>query len=295
MATTNPPSTQPTTPNEISLEQAQNLFREFLETYPLFRPLKINLEPASIKIEQDERDLLPNTIHLHCTNERCSLLEHTTWTRYRGASELVLYTCANCGKSEARYWYKSKVTERVKLPSTEGSTIAIKAMEFSKIGQWPTWAPKIPNRLLKNLGPSAILFRRGVSCLQEGLGIGASAYFRRVIEEEVKSLLDLSERAAILDEDNAALDNIRLARESQVASERLKIAVQKVPRSLRPGNTNPLAVLYGALSGAVHQEPEDVALATASRLLKTFIFLFEELKERMDAAEAYASELNKMK
>jgi hypothetical protein len=91
------------------------------------------------------------------------------------------------------------------------------------------------------------------------------------------------------------LENIQKARLSQSAAERLGLAVQKVPATLRPGNTNPLAVLYGALSGAVHQEPEEKALITALRLMKTLVFLFEELKERMATAEEYASELQSIR
>ncbi|WP_148712938.1 hypothetical protein [Corallococcus sp. AB030] len=280
---------------EITLNEAKRRFREFIESYSLLRPLRISLDRESTSADFTSSLLWPDAIHLQCKSEECKHLESTTWRPEHSRIERLQFKCSNCDTAKVEHWYKPITTKTTESQTAKGSVTLVKDFECIKVGQWPVWAPKIPNRLLKNLGPSAPLFRRGLACLQEGLGIGASAYFRRVIEEEVKTLLDLVERAARLDDDKGALENINLARQSQVASERLKIAIEKVPPSLRPGNANPLAILYGALSGAVHQEPEDVALATATRLLKTFIFLFEELKERMDAAEAYSSELNQLK
>ncbi|NOK07695.1 hypothetical protein [Corallococcus exercitus] len=285
----------PTGTETLTREEAQSHARIFLENAPLFKPLRLSFKNSLQSYVTGFHSIAPRTIHLYCANSNCVNLESTTWLVME-QHPLAIYKCQNCQESRATFWIESVATKSAELMNPGGRPFSVMAEGiFRKLGQQPTWAPKIPKRLLKNLGPSATLFRRGVACLQEGLGIGASAYFRRVIEEEVKTLLELAERAAILDDDQAALDNIRVARESQVASDRLKIAVQKVPRTLRPGNANPLAVLYGALSGAVHQEPEDVALETASRLLKTFVFLFEELKERMDAAETYAADLQVLK
>ncbi|WP_143043181.1 hypothetical protein [Myxococcus virescens] len=286
------------TPNlvELSSAEAKLKIRQFIEDEPLFSPIKIQIKDPIKSNIKGIHQLMPETIHLYCASGNCSHLASTTWEAVNASGSLHAYICASCKESKAQYWFDVKLIEKQTTGLVNMSPVeVIKSFEISKLGQRPHWAPKIPNRLLKNLGPSAQLFRRGVACLQEGLGIGASAYFRRVIEEEVKALLDLMEKAANLDGDQAALENLKTARESQVASERLKIAVQKVPISLRPGNANPLAVLYGALSGAVHQEPEEVAIGTAKRILKTFIFLFEELKERMDSAEAYAAEIQQIR
>jgi len=54
---------------------------------------------------------------------------------------------------------------------------------------------------------------------------------------------------------------------------------------------NPLARLFGAFSDAVHNLPEEKALERAQELLDTFIFLFENLREQIDHAEAFASKI----
>lgn len=280
-----------------SIESASASFRNFLESEPLLKPVELDL---SWPIKNTD-ELWPSRLQLPCPV--CSTEETTTWMRAWTGVQRPTFTCALCNKNSISFWIEIEITARENVADEDSVTLVhgkpeltkgysgIKRCKLIKVGQWPAWSPRISNRLLKNLGSNARLFKRGIACLQEGLGLGAAAYFRRVIEEEVNALLDLVERAAKLDGDQAALDNLADARRSQAAADRLQIAVQKVPLSLRPGNSNPLAVLYGALSGAVHQESEEQALNTAKGLMKTFLFLFEELKERMTAAEAYATEL----
>jgi hypothetical protein len=241
---------------------------------------------------------------MYCNSKGCSAEASTTWVEDKEeewVSEdqgFYIYGCNLCQTAKVSFWVVSNVTETTKgrdprrHPSAQGID-CVKSFSLKKSGQWPPWEPKISNRLLKNLGEQARLFRRGIACLGEGLGIGAAAYFRRVIEDETDAILDLIKEAAELDGDQAALENVRAARKSKSASDGLKLAAEKVPASLRPGGRNPLAVLYAALSGAVHTETEEEALQTAETIMKTLVFLFEELKERMTAAQEYAADLHR--
>jgi hypothetical protein len=189
---------EPTTessPKRLSKDEAKRVVRQFLEDEPLLKPLKLVFSEFIYGLH----DLWPERIQIACRIAECRLLPSTTWEYQEGRNGLVLYKCFNCRNAVSRYWLELKPLETNVVFSSSGGPTGrnvdvVLSCEIVKVGQWPVWSPKLSTRLLKSLGPSAPLFKRGVACLQEGFGIGASAYFRRVIEEEVKALLDLIEK-----------------------------------------------------------------------------------------------------
>ena len=128
-------------------------------------------------------------------------------------------------------------------------------------------------------------------CMSQGYGLGAVAYFRRVIENEVVALLDLVEDAAKADGDEEALDAVRGARESHVAEEKLRLVAEHVPRGLRPSGVNPLAVLYGGFSRGIHALSDEECLAVALELRTAFDFVFKNLRQVVREAKEYASQI----
>ncbi|QDW38054.1 hypothetical protein FFI89_013365 [Bradyrhizobium sp. KBS0727] len=59
-----------------------------------------------------------------------------------------------------------------------------------KIGQYPAWDVKGDPGVEKLLGTHASYFKRGLICESQGYGIGAFAYYRRIVEEIIDGLLD---------------------------------------------------------------------------------------------------------
>jgi hypothetical protein len=72
------------------------------------------------------------------------------------------------------------------------------------------------------------------------------------------------------------------------AARRLEIAAKRIPPSLRVDGRNPLEVLYGSLSGPLHSETEEEAVALASMLIEALLFVFEGLKQRVDDRQSFA-------
>jgi hypothetical protein len=135
------------------------------------------------------------------------------------------------------------------------------------------------------------LYRKGLACLREGLGIGASAYFRRVVEDSIDPLLNLVERVATLMQDPDVLAKLEEARRESSAGKRLQLASESVPQWLRPKGQNPLRILYANLSGPLHTESEEEAVKIASMLQATLAFLFAHIESTLRDAEDYAEQL----
>jgi hypothetical protein len=284
-------------------EDATKAIKTFLESAPLLKPLRVTLDKPS----RSTSDLLPASIQIPCSHQACRELEATTWTivpRIAGVQpsfhDDLVFRCAHCRASQVEMWCRLAGEKTVK--KREGATLTntgiggterdyVVEFEILKVGQWPPWTPVVSRRLEKNLGKNLEFFRRAVACIRQSWGIGACAYMRRVVEEETDHILDLVERAAKAEGDEETLENVIAARQGRAASDRLHQAAKKLPRSLCPGGVNPLARLFDAFSEGVHHLPEDKALDLAQELLETFVFLFENLRERIEVGEAFANKI----
>src|SRR6266511_20809 len=257
----------------LALFKVVSDLRGFLETEPPFKRLSFEL-PEMVALV-DVGDLAPKSISLPCPECQSRV---TTWKRldseYRNKMEidnpweehpLWRYRCSDCGKREALFWIAVRSTKNVKM--VKDQTEATKAGSIEKVAQWPRWTPRIPKRVEKALGEKAELLLRGMHCLQDGYGIGAAAYLRRVVEDEARAIVELVREAAVLDNDEAAVQNADEALKQESARTRLELAAKRIPASLRVDGQNPLEVLYGNLSGPLHTETDEEGVEVATMLI----------------------------
>lgn len=59
-----------------------------------------------------------------------------------------------------------------------------------KYGEDPAFGERLPNRLLAITGEDRELFLNGYRCERHGMGIGAFAYYRRVLESHTGQILE---------------------------------------------------------------------------------------------------------
>ncbi len=92
-------------------------------------------------------------------------------------------------------------------------------------------------------------------------GIGAVAYFRRVVEERTNELIDVvADLAHANGTGDTEVQKILAAKSEKTYDKRLEVASQMLPVSLRPGGANPLGRLHDLLSVALHVKDEEGAL-----------------------------------
>jgi hypothetical protein len=129
--------------------------------------------------------------------------------------------------------------------------------------------------------------------MSQAYGIGALAYFRRIVEDAVGALLNLVEEAAEADRDTEAKASVEAARKEHVADEKLRLIAQTIPLSLRPGGVNPFATLYADYSRGLHSLADEDCLGVAMDLRAALEYVFGTVRERLEAAKAYKATITK--
>ena len=59
-----------------------------------------------------------------------------------------------------------------------------------KAGESPRWEPRVKVSLERALGEHANLYKLGLACEGESFGIGAFAYYRRIVEQLIEGFVD---------------------------------------------------------------------------------------------------------
>jgi hypothetical protein len=64
------------------------------------------------------------------------------------------------------------------------------------VGEYPPYGPPIPAKVISMIGPDRELFLQGYRSETQGFGIGAFAYYRRVVENQKSRIIQEVRRVA---------------------------------------------------------------------------------------------------
>lgn len=149
--------------------------------------------------------------------------------------------------------------------------------------------PNTPARLIKLVGPDRELFLQGRRCENQGLGIGAFVYYRRVLENQKNRILsEILKVATRLGASGAAIAELEAALKEDQFSKALDGVKHGIPQTLLINGQNPLLLLHDALSDGVHgrTDAECLELATSVRVILV------ELADRLSQALKDEVEIN---
>lgn len=153
------------------------------------------------------------------------------------------FTCLTCRRASRRYYVVQFVTDE--------------HVDIEKAGQYPR--PRLPrNRHVQRfMADDAANYEKAIACLANAYGIGAFAYYRRLVEDNIGRLLELvQEDAAASSSGTETLAALKQLGTNCPMAEKIKIANDAVPAHLKPDGLNPLGRLYGALSEGIHSLSE---------------------------------------
>lgn len=253
----------------MNQEQKQNeenkqgiSFSEFLESVP---PNKIvRIEPFNCDEHGESYKFKLPVIQLYCSSEFCSGArffeseESNIYLRRKGRHELefVEYSCKNCQQTHKIYAIAITLTKE-----EEPQGIAF------KFGEFPSFGPPTPPKLIEIIGPDKELYLMGRRCENQGLGIGAYVYYRRVVENQKNRIFDkiisVVQKASPKDEVIKELQDAKNETQFSKAVESIKRAL---PESLLIEKHNPLTILYRALSEGVHDKSDRECLELAGNV-----------------------------
>jgi hypothetical protein len=161
-----------------------------------------------------------------------------------------------------------------------------------KVGQFPRQSTRVPHNVEARLGASADFYRRALTSQSEGYGLGAVAYFRRVVEDKTNELIDVvSDAAAAYGVPEKEVASIRAAKSEKVFEDKLKIASQALPEVLKPDGANPLQALHTILSIGIHTQTEAECLEMAGEIEDIFEYLFVRLRTEIEDRTSFIAKV----
>jgi hypothetical protein len=251
------------------------LWAEFLERIPpnvtediedLFR-----WDDGSVKISNSD-------IQLYCDSDKCKGVRFFQFNYSNLASmgtatsteAFASYYCRNCQSNPKIF--------ALRLLRSDSTSMNGQAMKY---GEFPSFGPPVPSRLISLIGPDREIFIRGRRAENQGLGIGAFAYYRRVIENQKSRLLtEISKVAKRLGASPEVLGKFDQALKETKFSKAVDDVKAAMPPVLLIDGHNPLTLLHSALSEGLHAGTDEdcLHLATSIRVVLT------ELSERISMA-----------
>ena len=270
-------------PEQVQTEGTDQTLSEFLQSTPpnqwryisnLSGPQNIGPYPNS------SRGLNKPELKLHCSDDSCNGVRFFRCTgvyvcpgpHLRTDTQNYLYIsyqCSNC-----------QITQKVYSLAVILLTGEQSYEMCCKLGEIPPYGPPIPSRLIKLIGPDRDVFLKGRNCENQGLGIGAFTYYRRVVEKQkdriLKEIVKVFQKVGVSQD---KIDTLHEAIKETQFSKALGMAKDVMPESLLIDGHNPIFLLHRALSRGVHELSDEECLKLAS----TVRLVLGELSERLSA------------
>lgn len=273
---------------EIHEEPTAIPFSEFLESVP---PGTVTNVADFTKVRHIQNMyaghvLVTPEIQLHCSSDSCNGIRFFR-SKISSVPDIpydtyhffyISYVCSNCLKTEKTFSLAAQRDENAK------------SGKCYKFGEFPEYGPPTAARLIKLIGPDRELFLKGRRCENQGLGIGAFVYYRRVVEEQKNRILDevikVSQKVGATAQAIKALEGAKAETQFSKALANVKDAI---PQALLINGHNPLTLLHSALSDGLHLRSDEHCLEIASSIR----VVLAELSERLAQALKDEAELNK--
>lgn len=117
-----------------------------------------------------------------CSGSRVFRCDENVFGQSSWRCEFLTYRCSNC---------KSRLTTFAIafLPKTMPSVVTDGRATCLKLGQVPVFGPQTPARLISLIGLDREIFLQGRRAENRGMGIGAFAYYRRVVENQKNKII----------------------------------------------------------------------------------------------------------
>lgn len=255
--------------------------KTFLETYPLYRRFDFQYPGVLSSLPKPAVHMLcsecgsPQTFRMN--NE---YYENYSYSNVTSLGEVVRaqYVCSS-GMKFMRYFFIALLDGR---------------NHIMKVGQYPPWSIKTDPALVAMLGEQGAYYKNALICESQSYGIGAFAYYRRIVEEVIDELLD--EIGELIPEEGAERYAEALAKTKQthIAAEKIALVKDLLPGTLRPGDINPLSVLHTVLSEGLHDGSDEKCMEWAAEVRESLVFLVGQVRLTKSGRQRFTSQMRKL-
>lgn len=259
----------------------ERALKDFLENVPPGK--EVHVPDFSVRKNNNLIMATPQ-LQMHCNSEACdgirffAATDDEPWlSSTEHNDKYVTYVCRNCRKT-----WKTFSLSAVYQAET-------KKWEVEKYGEMPPFGPPTPARAMTLIGGERDLYIMGRRCENQGMGIGAFVYYRRVIESQKNRILDeLTRVVSKISPGDAVLGDIEDAKKEGRFTKAVEAIKHALPQSLFINGYNPLTLLHSALSEGVHEHNDHECLELASSIRTVLI----EFADRLGQALKEEAELN---
>lgn len=198
-------------------------------------------------------------------------------------TRVIIYVCKNCNESQKMYTFKSIKIEEDQIREFIPGRI-------QKLGEYPPFGDSIPTKVMTLVGKERDFFLKGRRCENQNLGIGAYAYYRRIVENQKDKLIDeIIKVCRKLGKQEALIQELENAKKETQFSKAIDSIKEELPPSLYIEDQNPLKLLHKAVSKGIHNMTDEECLQYAESIR---VILFE-LTERINAYLKETAEIHK--
>jgi hypothetical protein len=185
-------------------------------------------------------------LELYCSTEGCSGYRFFKTnsrlcpdTRY-WKEDFITYECKNCERATKVYAVRSTIQPKDGTLTNQAKDGTLRLLKF---GEQPSFGPPTPARVITLVGAEKDYYLKGRRAELQGLGIGAFAYYRRVIENQKNKIFDeiirVSER---LNASKELLDDLVAANKETQFSKAVEAVKHGIPQVLLLKGQNPLTL-----------------------------------------------------
>jgi hypothetical protein len=255
--------------------------RLFLETYPLYRKLKTSVGYNLAAISKPAIKMYCPV----CKSDQTFAMANKYFDSEQEAERLSpgcmlkpTYICMSC-----RRFLRDFLVQ----VGPQGDWIM-------KAGQYPPWEVEVDEPLRSALGNRAELMSKGLISESQGYGIGAFAYYRRIVEEIIDDLL--SDIGSMLSGEDAVAYGKALgeAKVTKITQDKIMLVKDLLPPILRPDDMNPLSALHEALSEGLHAQSDEECLEIAGHVREILSFLVVQVANSKRSSKTFTESMRKI-
>lgn len=278
------------TAKDVTEKSPPIAFAEFLETIPpgsVTNVIKLAEKTFYPSRTYRGHELVAPDIQLYCESDTCGGTRFFRLTRESSLPDIpddtwhffyITYQCSNCRTTHKTFSLAAQLDKDAE------------SGRCYKLGELPEFGPSTAARLIKLIGPDREIFLKGRRCENQGLGIGAFVYYRRVVEHQKNRILDeiikVSKKIAASSETIHQLEKAKTETQFSKALDHIKDALRQ---ALLINGHNPIRLLYSALSDGLHERTDEQYL----ELAQSIRVVLAELSERLAQALKDEAELNR--
>ena len=276
------------------MNKFQDDIANLLESKPLYSSLRINDEGRYDLYEyrdisfsyQCPIDKGIKTFLLQVDEHRMGTLENfkrITKDDIKGLNKTLRFkgTCMHCKR------YQVDFTLNIYEKNDE--------VLIRKVGQYPPFSI-IPDKEVSDFltEEDNYFYRKALMNLSASYGIGAFAYFRRIVENEIKRIVEYLSELNI-ENSPLILEAYDKFKNDHQMSSLIESVYPHLPSSLKELGENPLKLLYGQLSIGIHTLSEEECMKRAIGIDEIFKFVIKQLNLEKYEKKSVIEAIKKLK